>query len=160
MAIVTGQQILAADVADLVNAVIKTADETVNNSNALQNDNELLFAVGVNSEWIFQIKIGYISAAAADIKFAITIPAAATLAWTQSTYLDVAGSAAAGAWVTASGTSAVSIGAAADRGITISGSVITAGTAGNVQLQWAQSTADVSDTKVLLGSHIIYHKTG
>jgi len=32
------------------------------------------------------------------------------------------------------------------------------GAAGNIQLQWAQGFADVSDTKVLANSFIIAHK--
>ena len=38
------------------------------------------------------------------------------------------------------------------------GVISNAGTAGNLQLQWAQDTAEVSDTRVITDSYILAHR--
>ena len=136
--------------------VLKASDETVNNSLALQNDDDLLFAIGANEDWVFQFTIFCNSAIAADTKFAITVPGAGTfLIWgVGQVYLN---NTAAITWVspvTVSGTAKIIGGIGTNLQVVITGSVSNGANAGNVQLQWAQNTADVSDTKVLAGSSL------
>ncbi len=57
--------------------VTKTANQTVNNSAVLQNDNELLFTIGANETWVFNIDFSAISQTTPDIKFAMTAPGGA-----------------------------------------------------------------------------------
>ena len=135
--------------------VLKASDETVNNSNALQNDDDLLFAIGANEDWIFQFSIFYDSTA--YFKFAITVPAAGTfLIWGVGQAYYSSGAFVYASAITASGTSrAVQGGGAGTAKHTIiTGSVSNGANAGNVQLQWAQSTAEATDTKVLAGSSL------
>ena len=136
--------------------VLKSSDETVNNSNALQNDDDLLFAIGANEDWIFQFSIFCISGTTPDTKFAITVPAAGTfLIWGigQARVTDAALITYAIAQ-TVSGTALVIGGIAANLQVVITGAVSNGANAGNVQLQWAQQVANASDTKVLAGSSL------
>lgn len=152
MAIATGAQILAADMIHLTQVIRKTADETVNNSTALQNDDELLLPILANEIWEFEVLIIAESSAAADIKTAITVPAGATL---KSIGI---GRDQANATITASSTAAWT--AENINGIItiLKGIVINGANAGNVTLQWAQQAAEVSDTKVLTNSCILAHR--
>ncbi len=131
----------------VIQRVYKSADETVNNSTTYQNDDALLFAVGANEVWAFTLAIFFTSGTVPDIKFFIAAPASTTGQWAPSNS-STAITNFEGGYI-ASGNGVVN-----DR-FFISGVAITAGTAGNVQLQWAQNTATVSDTKVLKGSYII-----
>lgn len=132
--------------------VSKTADETVNNSTTLQNDDELLFAIKANETWAFEMFLPFTCENnTPDIKFAITVPASATLYWilvymNTTKVEDTSGNA---EWVE---------GANGLRIASITGVVINSSTAGNVQLQWAQDTADASDTILKTGSYILAHQ--
>jgi hypothetical protein len=131
----------------------KSADESVNNSVAMQDDNELKWPLSANLTYTFLLFIAYDSSTVADIKIQFTLPAGATMAWhgtgldTALAYKNVAniGAATASAYGGA--------GAGLGRLITVSGSVIMAATAGNLTLQWAQNTAEASNTSVRAGSY-------
>jgi len=140
--------------------IYKTADETVNDSSTLQNDNHLVFSIGANEKWSFELVLFYTSGTTPDIKFAITVPSGATLKWGPSQALYGTS----GTWVLTaitevSGNSVAVAGqAAAVMCVVFWGYVANSTNAGNVQLQWAQEVANASDTKVLAGSHLIAHK--
>lgn len=140
-----------------VTIVRKTADQIVNNSTVLVNDTHLLFAVAASEIWEFLLGIRvYSTTATPDLKFAFTIPAAASSkrweAWysqgTEATELD--GTVATYFFVSAASNQYKQL-----RYLYIGGA-----NAGNVQFQWAQNTATVEDTKVLTNSFIIAHKLG
>uniref|UniRef100_A0A6M3KEU6 Uncharacterized protein n=1 Tax=viral metagenome TaxID=1070528 RepID=A0A6M3KEU6_9ZZZZ len=133
--------------------VRKASDETVNNSSVLQDDNALVLAVGANEVWKFQILMQVLSNATADFKYAFTVPAGGSII-----IGDLADYSAQN--LTADATTPVSIAIAAPQAYFVGGIVIYtgAGTAGNVQLQWAQNTANASDTKVLANSYIEAYK--
>ncbi len=152
MTIATGNQILAADILVRPLLVRKTADETVNNSNVLQNDDELLFAVGVNEIWEFTIYIIYNSGATPDFQHNLTGPAASTI-YQHGTGLTPA----AAASIVVSASNWLGFGSAV-LGLVIKGIIVNGANAGNLQLQWAQNTADASDTKVLTNSCIVAFK--
>lgn len=135
--------------------VVKSADEIVNNDSTLQNDNELAFAVAANSIYRFQMWFRYTSNTTADIKNAFTLPAGAVangVSWGLSVasaivqVMDVSGS-----WGGQNATVTW---------VFTEGLIITAATAGTVQLQWAQNTPDVSDTTVLAGSVLSVQRVG
>jgi len=140
--------------------VSKASDETVNNSSTLQNDDALLFAIGTAGTWAFEIDIYAHGGTTPDIKYTIILPAAATMAWTMyywngTVFTENGPTQASGTPVT------VPTGAAGEANAyltKISGWVKSGGTAGNVQLQWAQSTADESDTIVMAESYLIAHR--
>jgi len=136
--------------------VRKTADETVNNSNVLQDDDELFFAVGANEVWELTFIPLIDSPAIPDIKFAWGVPAGAEL-YRVCIRRDAAG--ALQIEYALSGGSMPSQGVAVPRIVGIEKGLYIGGVnAGNVQLQWAQETANVSDTKVLANSCIIAHR--
>lgn len=150
------------DVAQTV-LVMKAADETVNNSAALQDDDELLCAVAANKRYLVEAFISLSAAnATADFKVGWTVPAAAAMLWGPHATLSGTSNPArywapssTGSSPTALLTAAGSYSfgsAAVTGGVTFMGLASTAGTSGNIQLQWAQNTANVSDSKFLTGS--------
>ena len=140
-------------VSDTLIRVVKQADEIVNNSVVLQNDDELLFPVAANEIWTGLFLMRVFTDPAADFKFLFVVPAGAVM----TGYFSNAGA----------------VGYTAEMDFTALGyfpnggvsaftasrlfyfAYIGAAAAGNVQLQWAQNAADVSDTKLLQGSSIL-----
>ena len=138
--------------------VRKAADgDPVNNSTTLVNDPELLFAIAANEVWEFELLAIINSSAVADIKFQFTGPAGSSIY-----RFNVGESAAATDFISATepGGAAIDVrgqGIAMINAI-LEGIIINGATAGNLQVQWAQNTAEVSDTKVLANSLLIAHK--
>ncbi len=154
MTIATGQVALAADVNALLTKIRKTSDETVNNSTVLQNDNELLFAMAANEVWHVALIMIIDSSAVADFKFGFSLPAGATA---HGYYIghSSAGAAIQGALIQTSVSDLQGVGVGTGRNQAIVNLVVINGVnAGNFQLQWAQNTAEVSDTKLLTNSCI------
>lgn len=132
--------------------VYKSADETVNDSAVLQDDDHLLFAVGANEVWHYEVGLNAVSGLTPDFKFKWVVPDSTTMKW--STFA-----------ITSTGTAELDEtselvvgGTSANRWILFQGTISVSSTAGNIQLQWAQNTQDASDTKVLKGSYIIAHR--
>ena len=128
----------------------KSADETVNNSDVLQDDNHLFIPIGANEVWAFTLTTIVNGDTAADINRAFSVPSGAT-----------------GGWGVASGNNYNAFGAAIFQGTTtgtdiinipVTGVVINSSTPGNLQFQWAQTIATAVDTKVLKGSFLIAHR--
>lgn len=141
-----------------VTQVYKSADEVVNNSSALQNDNLLLFAIAASEVWNFETHIFWDGATNSDAKFAFTVPAAATIRIWHGQGTDASGGAnSQDTTYTGSGTVCgdhTGQGVGTIRHMSVSGYVINGANAGNVQLQWAQVTAQNTDTTVRQGSWI------
>jgi hypothetical protein len=132
--------------------VRKNTNETVNNSNSLQNDNELLFAIGANEIWEFQIFLQAQVDADNDFKFDVTVPSGSIVFTNQQPTALVNWS-----------TSAISMATGTDRAnaiVFIYGIAMNGATPGNVQLRWAQNTASAIDTIVKANSCLIAHKLG
>lgn len=144
-----GQVIMTTHEADFElhkKVVRKTADQTVNNSTTLVNDDELLFAVAANEVWVFRVYLLVATGGTPDIDFSFSCPSGATVRWCLGS--DSVREFAAGTEMYWAG--ALTKGFGELLGIVINGS-----TAGNLQLQWTQNVANVSDTKVLTDSCII-----
>ena len=142
-----------------VEFVRKTANETVNNSNTLQNDDTLLVALSANEVVAFMCFIIIDSGTTPDFQAAFTVPAAATLAWGQA---GLASQNTASAFtysvaVTVSGTAVAmgGVGAGSPMSVMLVGTVANGANAGNLQLQWAQNTANASDTIVYANSWLV-----
>lgn len=133
-----------------VTVVRKSANEVVNGSSTLQNDDHLLLALGVSEVWAFEFVIFHDSGTTPDIKMAITVPAGATLAWGSLYALATGGSSFTGTTETVSGTSRdfATAGVGVTRIVTLTGYVANGANAGNLQLQWAQNTSNGTDTTV------------
>lgn len=132
----------------------KTADETVNNSAVMQNDNHLFLPVAANTVYRLSMRLGISSGATPDFKTAFTFPAGTTMFYNATT---VAVSTATLQNYGLDQTSTASI-EGGQTSVTYDGLVIVSAAGGTLQLQWAQNTANASDTKVLAGSYIELRK--
>lgn len=143
--------------------VRKTADEAVTSSNALQNDDELFAALAVNSTYIFECFAIYDGSTTGDIKLAFTIPAAAILNWAPFGLIVSVGGVAGSLNASVQTSSGVgvqngAVGAGTKVAARMRGIVRTAGTAGTLQFQWAQGTADPIATNVFADSFLTVQK--
>jgi hypothetical protein len=127
-----------------------TGDTTKNNSTVLADVTGLSFAVLANASYFFQFILHGISAVAADYKFTLTGPAAPTAIryGLTSISVDVADAA-------AFGTSIFRAASSVDEAIFIFGQLRNGANAGTVQLQFAQQTADVSNSKIYAESSVV-----
>ena len=132
--------------------IVKEADETVNNSTTLQDDNELLFAVAANEVVQFEGVLMISTDPNADFKLTFTGPAGAVGSF-AAIYGDVT-TGNADASSAALGSAATLISVNDGSVVRFWGGIHNGGTAGNLTLQWAQNTANVSDSKVLAGSYL------
>lgn len=126
---------------------VKTADETVNNSATLQDDDHLVFAAVANAKYWVRITLYISSGAVPDFKSAFSVPSGTT-GWRGMVTNSAAGFVQ-NADLTTGRVSAMN---AANYGAVIEAYVETSSTAGNVTFQWAQDTADASNTTVAKGS--------
>jgi hypothetical protein len=145
--------------------VPKTATETVNNSATLQDDDEL--AVTVDTGTVCKVELWLMLSAAgtaADWKFAWSVPSGGEIYWGP-----ISAQAGDSGWVrnqaatTPGGllvsTDSLPAGSMNGRhGVMLAGIYVGGGTAGDLQFQWAQNTADASDSKVLANSVLIAQK--
>lgn len=142
---------------DSVSQVIKkTVDQSVTSSTTLVNDDQLFYPLQASTSYYFEALIEFTATVGGDIKLAFTIPTAATLRWgpANSIKIDPTGTIVVQAQTVTSG-AAVSFGYAAGgnrQQILIKGYVACGATAGNLQLQFAQDTADAGPTTIRNGS--------
>lgn len=126
----------------------KAADETINNSAALQNDNDLAIAVAGSAYYAGRVYIGYTSQVAAGLQVDFTAPAGATLRC--SSYL------ASGVATPFGSTNALgAVGGLPGTGAQLPYMgmfMLTTTGAGTLQFRWAQSVANASNTTVHQGS--------
>lgn len=139
----------------------KTADETVNNSTVLQDDDTTRFFMAASTSYFLEVFL-LLNAAntTGDYKFGWTLPVGATMFWgpintgAGAEYWSGIGTASTPATLlTAADTLAVGS-KGATSGLILYAIVINSVTTGNAQLQWAQNTADVSNTKILMHSFL------
>jgi hypothetical protein len=138
---------------------VKASDQGVTNSATLVNDSELLFAVAASTTYQFEAYLICNAAGnnATDCKVTFTVPAGATIRW-SGFYVDASDSSlTAIATVSASGTT-VNLDvttATADATARILGTVENGGTAGSLQLQFANNAAGAGRiTTMKAGSYL------
>lgn len=144
---------------------IKTSDESVTSSTALQDDNELFVSVAAPATYLLGGFLMWVGNDTGDIKLAFTNPASSTMHWAltgpsaQDTAFASGATRGAGEWFprnnqTSSPTSSIpysgSTGLLHGR---LVGSLTTSN-AGTLRLQWAQNTSNGTATTVKLGSWI------
>lgn len=126
--------------------VRKTALQTINNSTTLINDDHLLLAVGIDEVWLFQLFCIHDFSSAADLDVSFTVPANATVLWGEPSVQPSTKTA---------GQELFIAGSAKDSIIQLQGIVVVGDTAGNLQFQWAQNAAIVTDCRVEANSVLI-----
>ena len=149
-------------------AVVKSANESVNNASTgstLQDDDELLLPLEADSTYLWECVIYVEGATAGDIKLAFTQPTSATTNWGAlgpATAFDGTAAAREAEYVafTAQASSPTSsqgygvLTSAVDGIILVKGVTITGANAGNLRLQWAQNSANATNTTVFAGSYM------
>lgn len=131
---------------------IKGSDEVVNNSATLQNDDDMVLAIGANETWIFYVEGVLDAAAASDFKYAITAPTGAT-GFLADRHADDEFVATDLQTPDYQDLNAFGVGnPIAFQGFAY---VANGANAGNVQVQWAQLAADASNLTVHEGSRIV-----
>jgi hypothetical protein len=137
--------------------VRKTSSESVNSGGTgttLQNDDQLLMALATNEVWLLQWVIIHSGGAtgAPNLKVAFTLPASATMDFAV-VYANSGGTFAEQRWQTSGTSKDLLSPASANPGVlNIMGRVSCAGTAGNIQLQWAQNSSSAENETVYLNS--------
>lgn len=134
---------------------MKTADETVNNVDTVQNDDALLIPLAASETVAFEALLRVNGNSTADIKLAFTAPAGATIRWapTSGLYVGAADtSTVSSAELTEGSELAFGVPSGATRHVHVTGRVVMSTTEGNLQLKWAQNTITVGDTSVLASS--------
>lgn len=137
----------------------KTSDETVNNSATLQNDDQLALAVEASVVYRLEMMLIVNSGTTPDFKFAWTYPSSLTMFYSA----HIASPAGGGTGSDLNGpyieTTVPALGTlGSDQILRADGIVIVSSTAGTLQLQWAQNTANASNTTVKTGSHLILRR--
>lgn len=133
----------------------KTADETVNNSATLQNDDHLFVTVTANVVYLLTGRLAFNGNATADVKIGWTFPSGLTMRYTGT------GFSAAGTFINPAliqtdtpGFGAGALSGTTDDAVVLNGLVIVGGTGGTLQMQWAQNTANASNTIMRANSFI------
>lgn len=140
-----------ARILGLTKVVRKTAEtQAVNNSTTLVDDDALLFAIAANEIYVADFHLDISGNVLAGWKGAITVPAGAILKF-QAEILAAAAIGIVGS-TTVSGTAIGATAAIIQAHLYVL--IVNGGTAGNVQLQWAQNFANATDTKVLTNSYL------
>lgn len=132
----------------------KTSDETVNNSTTLQNDNSLLVSVVADAIYEFRLRLTVNSGTTPDFKMGWTFPTGLTMTYDlfEGETLGTATNVVQGPTIQTDVPLINTTGA--DQPWIAEGLVIVDSTAGTLQLQWAQNTANASDTIVRAGSYL------
>lgn len=138
------RRLFAPTVTDASATTLGTNQTTT--STTLADISGLSAAVSANTTYAFRALVHYYSAAANDYKFAITIPASAAIHAVVE-YINTSAAGTVGT-ITASGGSVAAngYGATVAGVIAIHGSLITAGTAGNLQFQHALNAGTGTNT--------------
>lgn len=140
----------------------KTADEAVNNSVVMQNDDHLIIPIAANEVWQAEYFLHVLQGAwaAVDFKYNFTIPAAATLTYKAHDAIDSAGTLAGSMIIVAATDLVAAVGNGISSLIHAKIVVVNGANAGNITLQWAQNAAAAVNTKLLANSYLIAHKMG
>lgn len=123
--------------------ITKSVDETIDTDTIMGSDAELQFVPGINSVHVIELTLMVISPAAADIKVGWSVPSGATVQWGASSEVF-------GPLLTAGTPELPTDGT--NQLIMVYAVVRMGSTAGVVAFQWAQSTSNGGDTKVLKNS--------
>lgn len=132
--------------------VLKAADEIVNNSATLQNDNELFLTVEP-ATYLLDGWLRHQSPTAADLKLDFTSPSGTSGHWTSFGLMNTATTTSGdllAETLTISQTCTAG-GAGSNVAVVLKGTIVVT-TAGTLQLRWAQQTATASDTTMRANS--------
>lgn len=135
--------------------IIKKADESIQSTTTLQDDDELTVAISASTNYFVVVYLFLTSASNADLKYAFSVPSSPT---DSMKILS-------GDWSCITDQNALPITTVqsitttgSDVTVQVFGTLINGATAGNLVFQWAQTTSQASDTTVLRGSTMIVYE--
>lgn len=146
-----GQKLTAALMASTQpQSVVKTADESVTSSTTLQDDNHLFLVLEASATYIVEGGLYYDGVFnAGNLKLTWSLPASATIYWSPNAPATGGAAAFASQAVTTGNLSIGTYGTGGSKTTaSISALVATAGTAGNMQLRWAQDASNATATTI------------
>jgi hypothetical protein len=153
-----GQRIRGSEINALPQMYFVAADVTKNNSTVFSNVTGLAFTAEANAKYLVELFLAYQTDATRDIRFQWTFPAGATAWWGADGVDAGSGSGASGSinrqTLAANGIHGFNGEPAVGVNTNAKPTAVftTAGTAGTIQLQFAQLTAGAFNTTVLAGS--------
>lgn len=136
--------------------VVKTANETVNNSTALQDDDHLFWPIEANEIWWFRLILLATGVSVnADLKVGMSGPAGSSGQWFIASAASAVGSAVTPTLATdpISGSNTTGLGNGTSMPIW-TGVITNGATAGTIKVRWAQGTLTAEDVIVNKGSHL------
>jgi hypothetical protein len=142
------------------NGARKTANETVNNSNTVQNDDELFVSVAASMLYVATGHLIYTSGTTPDFRWTWSLPAGATHSTNTRVFsrsLSAPSMMVDTRTFTSGNNGADGLGttvATQAQIIEFAGIIQTSATAGTARIQWAQNTQNLSDTILYAGSWI------
>lgn len=141
--------------------IIKNTDETLNNSATLQNDDVLAMSIEANSAYYMHLVLGYSASVVADFKWGFTGPAGYG-GNSNIVYLDPGGGTQLiGSYAITSTRIVAAQGVGAPFCLAEEHAIVTtAGTAGTLQVQWAQNTQEATNLVVYASSFLSLLKVG
>ena len=155
---ITVTNLMAAAGGGGATCAFKPSDESVTSSTALQNDDDLLFAIGANEEWAFQLYIVHNCSSDYDLAYAITVPAGCTVYYGHDSPGDYSVYGTSNMQASSSGETCYSAGVDGLKQILIYGIAKNGATAGNVQFQFAQQASGGTASIVKAGSGLVAHE--
>jgi hypothetical protein len=159
---VPGQVLASADVDTwfVPLAAVKAGDESATSNTTLHNDLDLHVPVAASSTYEFSCYLFFQAFAGGDIKWTWTGPAGIVLVY-DALHNEGGGTllnASATTYGLASAGTAAGGGAGVNEALVMRGTCIVSGTAGSLQLQWAQQTSSGTATIVKAGSHLVLRR--
>ena len=150
----------------LPKVIRRASDSTPLTSQATpQNDDTLLWAVGANEIWFFQLYLNINAAnTTMDFKAGWSVPTGTTMQWgwqaaTAGTGWAIAGTGGTpGAAITESGNALLGTGAAITNQAALQGYVTVGSTSGTVNFQWSQNTSDAGNLILKANSHLLLYR--
>lgn len=141
------------------------SSETVNNSNTIQVDDELILPVGASESWEFEFVVTYTSTTTADFRCGLKFPTGATQIWYHVDGLVVGAANIGGsiggerkltAGLVADAVTGADFGGDTSEAVVVlKGFIRNSTNAGSVALWWAQSVATAVNTVRLAGSYVV-----
>ena len=129
-----------------IQIAVKQVTTSRDSTDTLADDPELIIPVQANHIYSVTILVWYSGDATPDIKFTLAAPAGATGGFRQTNTSPNGVRLALGTAVVGN------LNGAEVRGISLVGSLQTAGTAGNISIQWAQNASDANAVSLLINS--------
>lgn len=134
-------------------AKYKTATETVNDSDTLQNDDHFSFSIGANEKWVILMSLSTATnSITPDFKFKWSMPSGGSYQVHYFNHDDTGNTLQ--SLGSHTGTPAFPMDGA-NHLVHLTAVLINSSTPGTAQFQWAQNVAHASDTQILQNSHML-----